>query len=308
MKVALVAIAKDEDNYIDEWIRYYFRLGVDDIFIYQNNWRCHLSSETSSERIHLLVQDGECQQISAYNNFIRTHWSEYDFAMFFDVDEFLVVRGGKKLKDFLAEFSDIALVGVNWRLFGDSGIDDVVDGNYSLIERFTRCQVGLNAHVKTIMNLNVCADRFPMANPHYADGLRWRNIMMDVCRRHHLHGPFNTANRGGLGVAYLAHFFCKTFGEFMINKMRKGRADLHADDDGFVRRKAEFVAYNCNDVQDFSLQEIMRTGVVASPLSSLHLTLRDRVSECRMWVRDAISWVGGAMFVRDGNARQETIK
>ena len=36
MKVALVCIAKEEDNYIQEWIDYNKKLGFDDIIIYQN--------------------------------------------------------------------------------------------------------------------------------------------------------------------------------------------------------------------------------------------------------------------------------
>lgn len=34
MNAALVTIAKDEDNYINEWIRYNLKLGFSQIFIY----------------------------------------------------------------------------------------------------------------------------------------------------------------------------------------------------------------------------------------------------------------------------------
>ena len=37
IKVALVCIAKNEDNYIQEWITYNKLIGFDDIFIYQND-------------------------------------------------------------------------------------------------------------------------------------------------------------------------------------------------------------------------------------------------------------------------------
>lgn len=39
MKKAICAIAKNEDKYIDEWAEYHFKLGIDDIFIFQNDWR-----------------------------------------------------------------------------------------------------------------------------------------------------------------------------------------------------------------------------------------------------------------------------
>lgn len=34
MKTALVCIAKREDYYIEEWLRYNFKLGFDDIWVY----------------------------------------------------------------------------------------------------------------------------------------------------------------------------------------------------------------------------------------------------------------------------------
>ena len=42
MKVALVCIAKNEDNYIEEWVLYHKKLGFDRIFIYENDWKCNL--------------------------------------------------------------------------------------------------------------------------------------------------------------------------------------------------------------------------------------------------------------------------
>ena len=34
MKTALVCIAKDEDNYIDEWLKYHLKLGFSNIYVY----------------------------------------------------------------------------------------------------------------------------------------------------------------------------------------------------------------------------------------------------------------------------------
>ena len=42
MKIALVCIAKNEDDYIEEWVNYHLKLGFSKIFIYENNWRCVL--------------------------------------------------------------------------------------------------------------------------------------------------------------------------------------------------------------------------------------------------------------------------
>lgn len=64
MKTALIAIAKNEDLYVQEWIDYHFKLGFDDIIVYQNNWRC----ANPDPRVRWLELDGDCKQLEAYNN------------------------------------------------------------------------------------------------------------------------------------------------------------------------------------------------------------------------------------------------
>ena len=57
MRTALVCIAKNEDNYLDEWIKYHLKLGFSEIFVYQNNWR-YPHGPYEDNRIHLIELDG----------------------------------------------------------------------------------------------------------------------------------------------------------------------------------------------------------------------------------------------------------
>lgn len=41
MKTALVCIARDEDNYIDEWINYNLKIVFDKIFVFANEMDFH---------------------------------------------------------------------------------------------------------------------------------------------------------------------------------------------------------------------------------------------------------------------------
>ena len=67
MKVALVGIACNEDHYIQEWIKYHKLIGIDEVFIYQNNWRYPF--ENAGKDVHLIEWDGQIKQIQAYNDF-----------------------------------------------------------------------------------------------------------------------------------------------------------------------------------------------------------------------------------------------
>lgn len=70
---ALVCIAKDEDNYIQEWIDYHLKLGFSDIYIWQNNWRSKVVKERGD--IHLRVIDGDFKQVECYNKAIDEIYS-----------------------------------------------------------------------------------------------------------------------------------------------------------------------------------------------------------------------------------------
>jgi hypothetical protein len=58
MKVTLVCIVKNEDNYILEWINYHLKLGFDDVFIYENNWVSNLKLEN----VYTITLDGETKK------------------------------------------------------------------------------------------------------------------------------------------------------------------------------------------------------------------------------------------------------
>lgn len=234
MKVALVCIAKNEDNYIKEWVDYHFKLGFDSVVIYQNDWR----SDLRMDNVHLINFDGSNKQREAYNNFLK-HWhTEYDWVAFFDVDEFLVLKKHSNVKDFIREYERYESIGINWVLFGNNGLE--FDGNYSVLNRFTKRQVGVFHLVKCIVR----------ANP---------NIIYDV--HHPLHKYSVDTNhrmfRGGVNpngddnIAQLNHYFCKTHDEWIVKKNR-GRIDLSPQHHDFIRNERDYEVHNMNDIEDKS--------------------------------------------------------
>lgn len=57
MKIAVVAIAKDEDRYLADWIDYHHKISIDEFFIYQNNWRY---KKEVPDYVNLIQFDGKC--------------------------------------------------------------------------------------------------------------------------------------------------------------------------------------------------------------------------------------------------------
>jgi hypothetical protein len=230
MKVALVCIAKNEDPYIDEWIDYNKKLGFDDIFIYQNDWRW----SGSSENVHKLEIDGINKQRDAYNSFIREYNSKYDWVAFFDIDEFLVLKKHNDIKSFISDYNDSQAIGINWVLFGNNN-QTKVDGDYSVIKRFTKRQKDVNQHVKCIVKLS------PLVYMDvHSPNMQWTDTYKRIN-----YGAFTKIHTDD--IAQLNHYFCKTQEEFQL-KCNRGRADS-----SFVKRTMlDFDGHNFNDIEDLS--------------------------------------------------------
>lgn len=237
MKVALVCIAKNEDHYIQEWITYHKKIGFDDIFIYQNDWRC----DVNEENVYKFVLDGHNTQPKCYNIFIKEYKNEYDWAAFLDVDEFLVLKKHTNVKEFINDYILYPSIGINWVLFGNNNLEESVS-DYSMIERFTKRQEKVNSHIKSIVNLKntVIMNIHCPVNIHNVD-----------CNHNKFFGPFNP--KGDDGIAQINHYFCKTRREW-IEKIGRGRPDT-TNYQNSIREKrtvSDFDHWNFNEIEDYT--------------------------------------------------------
>ena len=96
MKVALCCIGRLENRYIREYVDFYLGIGVDKIFLYDNNYD---GEEYFEDVIGDYVSQGSVEvinyrnrercQVAAYQDCYDKHGSEYDWICFFDIDEFI---------------------------------------------------------------------------------------------------------------------------------------------------------------------------------------------------------------------------
>src|SRR5215467_9440322 len=124
-KVSILTIAKDEEEYLQEFICYYLCLGVDHFYIYDNGSK-RLIKETLIDyhkRCTIIDFPGPGKQLQAYNHFIGNYSHETEWVAPIDVDEFLVLREDDNIKDFVRKYSYIDCIAINWRSFGDSFLD-----------------------------------------------------------------------------------------------------------------------------------------------------------------------------------------
>lgn len=139
MIVNICCIAQNEELYIEDWLLYHFKLGVDNITIYDNNpveksnVLVDLLNKSTKindylERIEVIACNGyKTFQIPSYMCYYRSH--HFDWVINIDIDEFIVLNKWKNIKEMLADpmFNNAEVVVLNWKTIGDDNVIDCPD-------------------------------------------------------------------------------------------------------------------------------------------------------------------------------------
>lgn len=152
MRVVVCAMAKNEHLYINEWVEHYVNLGVDTIYIYDND---DLKSEYIGNYINSKYAENvviknvrglkrEHLQNDVYTAFYNKYGTTFDYCLFCDIDEFL--DGVSDIKTWLSTLK-APQIRIKWRLFGD---DDTIkrDMNIKVKDFFKK-------EVKSSLNRNL---------------------------------------------------------------------------------------------------------------------------------------------------------
>ena len=136
MKTAICVIIKDEHDYLKEWIDHHLNLGIDEIFLYEDyGSKSHLNIvKPYGDRVHLnsidiifnssdpdknVINTGERNQIQLFNYFPQMYKDEFDWVLFNDLDEFLILK--HPLHKLLEEYKDETAILLRWKWYGASG-------------------------------------------------------------------------------------------------------------------------------------------------------------------------------------------
>lgn len=231
--IAVIAIANNEDAYIDEWLAYHLKIGVDKIVVVQNNWRYSWAGRwLGDERVDFKVLDGDLtptEQPRWYNVVAREYEAIYDYVGAWDIDEFLVLRKWESIGAFLRANKGLRSIFIPWRMFGDNGIRHFDERNASVLKRFTRGGKSLFSNGKSIFRTD-------------AKVLEWQNA-------HNLQNKFTKAREphNVVGGAEMFHFRNKTYEE------RQGRLP------NFSGRPFDetFNEYNANEKRDTTARDFL---------------------------------------------------
>jgi hypothetical protein len=213
-KIAVCAIALNEEPYIEEWIRYNLALGFDMIYIYDNS-DTYTLKYLNNDRVKIIHFPGKVKQLEAYNAFIRNNLKTIEWGAFIDIDEFIVLKTHKNIKDLLSDYTAYNCIALNWLMFGTANEKKYI--NEPVTSRFRYCSNTINEHIKCIAKLK---EVFDYNSPH-RPLLRTGNVY--DTNNNIVLGFFNPL--GDNKIACIHHYYTKSEEEF-VKKINRGRADI----------------------------------------------------------------------------------
>ena len=156
-KVAICAIGRLENRYAVEWVEHYNALGVDKIFVYDNN-RVE-DGELFQDVLQPYIEAGfveityfEGLQRDAYEKCYRDHSCEYEWIGFFDFDELVDFANVRMTIPVWIDQYNADVVCLNWQVMTDNGLTHY--DPRPMKERFTEGtgeDFGINHHVKSFV-------------------------------------------------------------------------------------------------------------------------------------------------------------
>ena len=171
-KYIVVCCAKNENDYIIEFVEHYFKLGFDKIMIADNN---EIGDDSLSKTLSEYVNDGRVEifDLRGMKLFMANFYSmfsregNYKWAFYCDCDEFLEFNGYDNVKDFLSTKENVNAIDINWVTYCNNGL--IVKDNGGVQERFNYpipliCRENLqrksllNGNFKTVYGIHTYAD------------------------------------------------------------------------------------------------------------------------------------------------------
>lgn len=222
---SVVAIAKQEQSYIQEFVNYHVMIGFDHVYIYDNGSEGEtpmheiLAKEIAKGWVTVIPMPGTARQRLAYHDYIKNRSMHSEWVAIIDVDEFIVLKQHSTVREFIKDkCSALQSVAMNWIMFGFNGHETRPPG--LVTENYTRGS--LSNHVKTFARTEFLRDKL------CRKGAKLRcvhNVAQELQRLDGsvLHTYRNAPNSEHMEYIHLNHYWSKSVEEFK-KKIARGRA------------------------------------------------------------------------------------
>jgi len=225
IKISLCTMGRKENLYVKEFVEYYIKLGIDHIFIYDDNEQNtekisdalgnkYKNKVTIYENIKIKINS----QPEAFTNCYHNNFNKYDWFLMVDMDEYLYIINNT-LKDYLSNpiFNKCDFIKFHWVIPNDNNL--VKYDPRPLFKRF-RGPYTKSIIIKSIIRGNIQDLKYWVHSPIYSPK---KNISCNnegkIILKKYLN--FEGVNPINIKNAYIIHYRFKSTEEF-VNKYKRG--------------------------------------------------------------------------------------
>ena len=260
LKIGICTLGKDENKYIKEFVEYYKNYGVDKIYLYDNNdidgerFDDVIGEYINNEFVEIIDWRGVKGTSTYYgitDSCYQTYHDQYDWLLFYEIDEFLYLKNYQNVKSFLIsnKFNKCESIQLNWVHMSDN--NQIYYENKPLNERFSERGKNVDKNkfnkicfIKTMIrghlqNINITHNHFLSEKLKACDGFGRKSRIKGILSLH----PDYTYN-------YIKHFYGKSVQEF-IEKINRGDL-LRGNDKKIIEWAIEKFFY----INNITLQKI----------------------------------------------------
>ena len=246
---AICLITKDENVYLEEWIRHHADIGIDHFYIYDNGSKTPVIDTIKAIdngkymdmcTVELYTKYRHHMQYECYEKCLSEHGEETKWMAFIDTDEFIDVNGND-INKFLDDYIKFSGVYIAWEVYGADG-HVKADLTKTQKERFTKRIIDPTGYFGK-MFVQTARTRFMYV--HLSQALDVTDRICDVDHTDHIIHYAENEKKQKLGfrddwyeICKIRHYFTRSWEEW-VNKMKRGSSDPK-----YLRKMKQFFKFN----------------------------------------------------------------
>lgn len=214
------SIVKDEDSYIDDFVKIHKHLGVEFFLFFDRSVNPLSERYKGRSDIKVIHFPEPNRHAHAWREGVKYLTGKSKWVQFIDIDQVVVPQSVNDLRTMLLPYEPYASLGLNWHSFGSAGRETEPDtSTYLAYTKRAKPTQPINNHIQSIVQPDkILPDTW--SDPHHPPV---KPGQTQINERHQVFkGPFNKPPIQEVG--FIAHYYTRSR-EYWAKKIAKQRAD-----------------------------------------------------------------------------------
>ena len=234
--VAIVAIARLENPYINEWIKYHSQLGFNHCYVYDNSCGEEqridtvLTEENRAVCTVVPAYDKLTYQKAAYKLAYDTYGKFHDYMLFIDIDEFFTLMQHNSVQEYIGFLNSrcpgFQQARINWEIYDDNGAIER-DISIPVTEFFKTVATTVQAKQsnKSTKSIIKCGmQNVIFSSVHFCECSEHELVICNSAGAR-IYPVSQQIKERDVSYAKIRHYATKTLSEFMHQKMCRNDAE-----------------------------------------------------------------------------------